>query len=153
MADFYFKYSSDFRQILHYFTVFNQCFNERHFLMEISVNRIIIAGLSDQRRGEGGGGDWIAFFSALRFKPQIMTQPPVCMYLWLKVLKFEKILTRIYNWKNCSGPNDVEVKTIWPCVVSQPRPPPSPPPATWSFCLQFLGIDRPRVPCLILFLG
>ena len=55
MADFYFKYSSDFRQILHYFTVFNQCFNERHFLMEISVNRIIIAGLSDQRRGEGGG--------------------------------------------------------------------------------------------------
>ena len=57
MADFYFKYSSDFRQILHYFTVFNQCFNERHFLMEISVNRIIIAGLNDQRRGEGGGGD------------------------------------------------------------------------------------------------
>jgi hypothetical protein len=57
MADFYFKYSSDFRQILHYFTVFNQCFNERHFLMEISVNRIIIAGLSDQRRGEGGGGN------------------------------------------------------------------------------------------------
>ncbi len=57
MADFfYFKYSSDFRQILHYFTVFNQCFNERHFLMEIRVNRIIIAGLSDHRRGEGGGG-------------------------------------------------------------------------------------------------
>jgi hypothetical protein len=46
---------SDFRQILHYFNVFNQCFNEPHFLMEISVNRIIIAETSDQRRGEGGG--------------------------------------------------------------------------------------------------
>ncbi len=46
---------SDFRQILHYFTVFNQCFNERHFLMEISVNRIIIAETNDQRRGEGRG--------------------------------------------------------------------------------------------------
>ena len=56
MADFYFKYSSDFRQILHYFTVFNQCFNERHFLMEISVNRIIIAGIVT-REGVGGGGD------------------------------------------------------------------------------------------------
>ena len=42
-------------RFLHYFTVFNQCFNERHFLMEISVNRIIIAGTNDQRRGEGGG--------------------------------------------------------------------------------------------------
>ena len=56
MAVFTSSSGSDFRQILHYFTVFNQCFNERHFLMEISVNRIIIAGLSDQRRGEGGGG-------------------------------------------------------------------------------------------------
>ena len=42
-------------RFLHYFTVFNQCFNERHFLMEISVNRVIIAGLSDQRRVKGGG--------------------------------------------------------------------------------------------------
>ncbi len=43
--------ASVFRQILHYFTVFNQCFNERHFLMEISVNRIIIAGF--ERPGKG----------------------------------------------------------------------------------------------------
>jgi uncharacterized membrane protein YecN with MAPEG domain len=35
-------------RFLHYFTVFNQCFNERHFLMEISVNRIIIAGCRDK---------------------------------------------------------------------------------------------------------
>ena len=96
MANFYFKYSSDFRQILHYFTVFNQCFNERHFLMEISVNRIIIAGLSDQRRGEGGGGGLNRILlSSLDFKPQIMTQPLVCMYLRLKVFKkFEKYLQR-----------------------------------------------------------
>ena len=42
-------------RFLQYFTVFNQCFNERHFLMEISVNRIIIAETNDQRRGKGGG--------------------------------------------------------------------------------------------------
>ncbi len=77
------KYSSDFRQILHYFTIFNQCFNERHFLMEISVNSIIIAGLSDQRRGEGGGGMNRILLSSLDFKPQIMTQPLVCTYLRL----------------------------------------------------------------------
>ena len=73
-------------RFLHYFTVFNQCFNERHFLMEISVNRIIIAETNDQRRGEGGGEEAggrieLTFFSALRFKPQIMTQPPVCICL------------------------------------------------------------------------
>ena len=38
--------------------MFNQCFNERHFLMEISVNRIIIMGAetNDQGRGEKGAG-------------------------------------------------------------------------------------------------
>jgi hypothetical protein len=38
--------------------MFNQCFNGRHFLMEISVNWIIItaAETNDQGRGEGGGG-------------------------------------------------------------------------------------------------
>ena len=56
MADFYFKYSSDFRQILHYFTIFDQCFNKRHFLMEISVNLIIIAGFERPQKGWGGGG-------------------------------------------------------------------------------------------------
>jgi hypothetical protein len=64
--------------------------------MEISVNRIIIAETNDQRRGERGGGRIESHSSQLfDFKPQIMTQPPVCMYLRLKVLKFEKILTRI----------------------------------------------------------
>ncbi len=43
--------ASDFRQILDYFTVFNQCFNKRHFLMEISVNRIIIAGFERPQEG------------------------------------------------------------------------------------------------------
>ncbi len=67
MAVFTSSSGSDFRQIfLHYFTVFDQCFNERHFLMEISVNRIIItpAETNDQRRGDGGGID-LTFFSAL----------------------------------------------------------------------------------------
>ena len=46
-------------RFLHYFTMFNQCFNGRHFLMEISVNRIIIraAETNDQGWGEGEGGD------------------------------------------------------------------------------------------------
>ncbi len=37
--------------------MFNQCFNGGHFLMEISVNRIIIraAETNDQGWGEGGG--------------------------------------------------------------------------------------------------
>ena len=46
-------------RFLQYFTIFNQCFNGRHFLMEISFNRIIIMGCetNDQGRGEGGGED------------------------------------------------------------------------------------------------
>ncbi len=38
--------------------MFNQCFNGRHFLMEISVNRIIIraAETNDQGGLRGGGG-------------------------------------------------------------------------------------------------
>ena len=51
MAVFTSSSGSDFRQILHYFIVFNQCFNERHFLMEISVNRIIIAGFERPQKG------------------------------------------------------------------------------------------------------
>jgi hypothetical protein len=35
-------------RFLHYFTVFDQCFNGRQFLMEISVNRIIITGCRDK---------------------------------------------------------------------------------------------------------
>ncbi len=70
-------------------------FQRTSLLMEISVNRIVIAGLSDQKRGEGGGEIELHSSQLLDFKPQIMTQPPVCMYLRLKVLKLEKILTTI----------------------------------------------------------
>ncbi len=50
--------------------MFNQCFNGRHILMEISVNRIIImaAETNDQGRGEGGGGIELTFFNSSRFK-------------------------------------------------------------------------------------
>ncbi len=45
--------SSDFRQILHYFTTFDQCFNGRQFLMKISVNEIIIGASKTNGPGIG----------------------------------------------------------------------------------------------------
>ncbi len=51
--------------------MFNQCFNGRHILMEISVNRVIItaAETNDQGRGGGdGGGIELTFFNSSRFK-------------------------------------------------------------------------------------
>ncbi len=43
--------ASVFKQILHYFIIFDQCFNKRHFLIEISVNLIIIAGFERPQKG------------------------------------------------------------------------------------------------------
>ncbi len=146
--------ASVFRQILHYFTIFDQCFNKRHFLMEISVNRIIIAGFERPQKGWGGGevvSEWIAFFIALLyFNPRIMTQ--LCMFSDLKCLKS---LRNTYSdfWPENVVASQQCWSEDWLTPYHVPAPPPSPPPRHLVTCLQFLGIDRTRVPCLILLLG
>ncbi len=46
--------------------MFNQCFNGRHFLMNISVNEIIIDASETNGRGggEGGGGIELTFLNS-----------------------------------------------------------------------------------------
>ena len=102
--------ASVFKQILHYFTMFDQCFNKRHFLIEISVNLIIIAGFERPQKGWGGGGGgygWIAFLMALlQSFNRIMTQ--LACFTDFKCLKSLK-----YTYSDFRPENDVSSQQCW----------------------------------------
>ncbi len=92
-------------RILHFFTMFGQCFNGHQFWWRLVINAIIMNGPGDGVGGGGGGGDWMeinilhSFSLALSYCPnhEFLMQP-LFAYLKSKNEKVEKkILTLILN--------------------------------------------------------